>query len=134
MEMTIDDAIIHAKEVAERNKQQASEMTKNPFCAVDIEKIDNCVACAEEHEKLAEWLDELKFLQEQASAVYTEITGNLLSKPTYTADTIISVYRARQESLIDKKTACEDICNIVRDSFSGTDVSGVTDLIKEYFE
>ena len=42
--MTIDEAIIHAREVASRK------------CDDRV----HCIKCAEEHEQLAEWLEELK--------------------------------------------------------------------------
>lgn len=55
--LTLEEAIVHAKEVAEKNYRGA-----------DFESIDyiddyikaNCIKCAEEHEQLAEWLEELK--------------------------------------------------------------------------
>lgn len=59
--LTLEDAISHAKEVAEKNYRGA-----------DFESIDsidddikvNCVKCAEEHEQLAKWLEELKSYKE----------------------------------------------------------------------
>ena len=42
--MTIDEAIIHAREVASRKFDDGV----------------HCIKCAEEHEQLAEWLEELK--------------------------------------------------------------------------
>ena len=42
--MTIDEAIAHAREVASRN----------------FDDRVHCIKCAEEHEQLAEWLEELK--------------------------------------------------------------------------
>lgn len=56
--MTIDEAIAHAREVAKfnRNKVESDCVTGRtylyPFC--------ECIKCAEEHEQLAEWLEELK--------------------------------------------------------------------------
>lgn len=55
--LTLEEAIVHAKEVAEKN-----------YRGVDFESIDyidddikaNCIKCAEEHMQLAEWLEELK--------------------------------------------------------------------------
>ena len=49
--LSIDEAIVHAREVASR-------------------KFDDrvyCIKCAEEHEQLAEWLEELKALREEKS-------------------------------------------------------------------
>ena len=59
--LTLEESIVYAKEVAEKNYRGA-----------DFESIDyiddyiksNCVKCAEEHEQLAEWLEELKFYKE----------------------------------------------------------------------
>ena len=53
--MTIDEAIAHAREVAEYKRK----CNKNSDC-IDIE----CERCAEEHEQLAEWLEELKAYRE----------------------------------------------------------------------
>ena len=46
--MTIDEAIVHAREVASRK----------------FDDRVHCIRCAEEHEQLAEWLEELKELRE----------------------------------------------------------------------
>lgn len=59
--LTLEEAIAHTKEVVEKNYRGA-----------DFESIDsidddikvNCVKCAEEHEQLAKWLEELKFYKE----------------------------------------------------------------------
>lgn len=59
--LTLEEAIVHAKEVAEKNYRGA-----------DFESIDyiddniktNCIKCAEEHMQLAEWLEELKSYKE----------------------------------------------------------------------
>lgn len=59
--MTIDEAIKHAEEVAEKNEKKAScfwGKEGNP-------NYENCIECAEEHRQLAEWLKELKQLREQ---------------------------------------------------------------------
>ena len=49
--MTIDEAIAHAREVAEYKRK----CNKNSDC-IDIE----CERCVEEHKQIAEWLEELK--------------------------------------------------------------------------
>lgn len=56
--MTLDDAIAHAEEVAQRHRDQA---------AVDAERSGHfvkspiqCNKCADEHEQLAIWLKQLK--------------------------------------------------------------------------
>ena len=77
--LTLEEAIVHAKEVAEKNYRGA-----------DFESIDyiddyikaNCVKCAEEHEQLAEWLEELK------SYKGLEEHGLLVRLPCKVGDTV----------------------------------------------
>lgn len=51
--MTIDEAISHAREVAEEKRK-----SKSANLAPEI--ISECELCAQEHDQLAEWLEELK--------------------------------------------------------------------------
>ena len=53
----IDEAISHAREVAEEQKKQGS------ICCDSLEdtiRAEKCLECAKEHEQLAEWLEELR--------------------------------------------------------------------------
>lgn len=59
--LTLEDAIDHAKEVAEKNYRGADFESLDP---VDDDIKANCVKCAEEHEQLAEWLEELKYYKD----------------------------------------------------------------------
>lgn len=60
--MTLDEAICHAKEVAEEQLMRAGRCTQDDkFC----DKYSNCIKCAEEHRQLAEWLRDYKRLLEQ---------------------------------------------------------------------
>lgn len=65
--MTIDESIAHAKEVAESNRRKVENdcvtgrTHLHPFC--------DCIKCAEEHEQLAEWLEELKRLRSENKAL-----------------------------------------------------------------
>ena len=56
--MTIDEAIAHAREVAaiQRNNDKLNKTLGviSPYYKTD------CIKCAEEHEQLAKWLEELK--------------------------------------------------------------------------
>lgn len=54
--MDIDEAIAHEREVAENNR--------NEIKCYPNEELEGCIECAEEHEQLAEWLEELKAFQE----------------------------------------------------------------------
>lgn len=58
--MTLDEAIVHAREVAERNRNQYKNC---PSDRTDI-RHQTCEECEEEHEQLAEWLEELKKYRE----------------------------------------------------------------------
>lgn len=53
--MTLDEAIKHARDKAEENRKGA---TYNFPTLSDY--YDMCLKCAEEHEQLADWLEELK--------------------------------------------------------------------------
>lgn len=56
---TIDEAIAHAREVAENNRKESNYDAFSLDYMNEMHK-KNCVKCAEEHEQLAEWLEELK--------------------------------------------------------------------------
>ena len=63
--MSINEAIAHAREVSKRNREQ----WKN--CPADRRDIEHqtCEQCAEEHDQIAEWLEELKFLKQWKSDI-----------------------------------------------------------------
>ena len=56
--MSIDEAIAHAREVAEDKRADADWKFRHGRL-----NADDCISCAEEHEQLAEWLEELKALR-----------------------------------------------------------------------
>ena len=61
--MTIDESISHAREVAECQKMSARLIEDNEYIPESVDKeaitYGNTI-CANEHEQLAEWLEELK--------------------------------------------------------------------------
>lgn len=59
--LTLEEAIVHAKEVAEKNYRGADFESID---SVDDDIKANCIKCAEEHMQLAEWLEELKSYKE----------------------------------------------------------------------
>lgn len=62
--MTLDEGIIHAKDVARNNHEAAIYLVdEHPTQA------EKCEECAREHEQLAEWLKELKAYKEQSGDV-----------------------------------------------------------------
>ena len=66
--MTLDEAIIHAEEVA-KNKEKAIKLAKcnpeNPMLSMSEKGINEYKQCISEHRQLAEWLKELKMLREK---------------------------------------------------------------------
>ena len=61
--MTIDEAIAHAREVAEiqRKDNDNCKYKLQYGCKDCVDYYSKpCIECAEEHERLAEWLEELK--------------------------------------------------------------------------
>ena len=67
--MTLDEAILHAREVAERNRRA---MSFEPEDNIDDDIKENCLNCATQHEQLAEWLEELKFIRQWKSDIMDE--------------------------------------------------------------
>ena len=63
--MTLDEAILHAREVAERNRKQYKNC---PSDRTDI-RYQTCEECAEEHDQLATWLEDYKHIKQWKSGV-----------------------------------------------------------------
>ena len=59
--MSIDEAIAHAREVASEQKRRSGICVQNNS---ECDKFSACLKCSEEHEQLAEWLEELKVYQQ----------------------------------------------------------------------
>lgn len=113
--LTLEDAISHAKEVAEKNYRGADFESID---SVDNDIKTNCIKCAEEHEKLAEWLEELKSykdLEEQGLLVKLPANKN---KEIY----IIS----------SKWTVCSE-CGSRFDEYSCSGCEYECDSKKEYY-
>lgn len=82
--MTIDDAIKCARERVEESRDMYVCLleTSYQYQMKHKEEMDNYKQCAEEHEQLAEWLEELKKYK------YAEEQGLLLKLPCKVGDTI----------------------------------------------
>lgn len=78
--LTLDEAIKHAKEVADMNYNDAEKFDSND--SVENYMKANCMKCAEQHEKLAEWLEELKSYKE------AEEQGLLVRLPCKVGETV----------------------------------------------
>ena len=86
--MTIDEAIVHAREVASRN----------------FDDRVHCIRCAEEHEQLAEWLEELKAYR--ASVFSGDMTQKMLKEEYCKAvDDFVKEFKRRtpmENKLVDE--------------------------------
>lgn len=68
--MTLDEAIKHAEEAADKNereKQKWERWLEHDSDNRAVAEKESCELCAKEHRQLAEWLKELKRLKEQTS-------------------------------------------------------------------
>lgn len=64
--MTLDEAIKHAEEVAEKNERRAESVRNRPISSADFyHEEESCSKCADDHRQLAKWLKELKAYREQ---------------------------------------------------------------------
>ena len=82
--LTIDEAIAHAREVAEEQRElfrlcpyPSQECKGADICKCLKNKHDGCIKCAKEHEQLAEWLEELKMYRESS---YGELYSMVYNK------------------------------------------------------
>ena len=64
--MTLDEAIVHSREVASEERRRSGICVQNDS---ECDKFSTCLKCAEEHNQLAEWLEELKFLKQWKSDI-----------------------------------------------------------------
>lgn len=81
--LTLDEAIKHAKEVADMNYNDAEKFDSND--SVENYMKANCMKCAEEHEQLAKWLEELKSYKD------LEEQGLLVRLPCKVGDTMYDI-------------------------------------------
>ena len=90
--LTLDEAIKHAKEVADMNYNDAEKFDSND--SVENYMKANCIKCAEEHEQLAEWLEELKSYKD------LEEQGLLVRLPCKVGDTVYRVNAGAKQPII----------------------------------
>ena len=96
--MTLDEAILHAREVAERNRKQYKNC---PSDRTDI-RYQTCEECAEEYEQLAEWLEELKSYR---TSVFSGDMTQIMLKEEYckAVDDFAEKLNAKCDGMIKEK-------------------------------
>ena len=68
--MTLDEVIVHEREVAKEIYVEAMLCHANP----DDGKLDDCIQRGKYHEQLVEWLEELKAIKEMDSSIPQHFT------------------------------------------------------------
>ena len=102
--MTLDETILHAREVAERNRKQYKNC---PSDRTDI-RHQTCEECAEEHEQLAQWLEDYKHIKQWKSDVMDEFCK-------YDCNSLEEVYkRGYGKALFDIKAKMKEINNVTK--------------------
>ena len=85
--MTLDEALLHAREVAsiQRNNDKLNKTLGviSPYYKTD------CIKCAEEHEQIAEWLEELKTYRECNVCEYNKALDDFAEKLNAKCDGMI---------------------------------------------
>lgn len=82
IDMTIDEAIAHAREVANEQKRRSGICVQNNS---ECDKFSACLKCSKEHEQLAEWLTQLKEYQQ------LEEQGRLVVLPCKVGDIVFYI-------------------------------------------
>lgn len=113
--LTLDEAIKHAKEVADMNYNDAEKFDSND--SVENYMKANCMKCAEEHEQLAKWLEELKSYKE------AEKQGLLVRLPANNKEIYI---------ISSRWTVCSE-CGSRFDEYSCSGCEYECDSKKEYY-
>lgn len=89
--LTLEEAIVHAKEVAEKNYRGAEFESID---SIDDDIKTNCIKCAEEHMQLVKWLEELKSYKD------LEEQGLLVRLPCKVGDTVYRVNAGAKQPII----------------------------------
>ena len=98
--MTLEDAIAHAKAVARENRYRTKHVL---FHNNDIDEINACIECAEEHEKLEKRHEELKRYKELKE------NGRLIELPCDVGDIL---YDLNKEFVVREISFWKDDCDL----------------------
>lgn len=88
--LTLEEAIIHAKEVSEKNYRCADFESID---SIDDDIKTNCIKCAKEHMQLVKWLEELKSYKD------LEEQGLLLRLPYKVGDDLYCIVNGEVKKL-----------------------------------
>ena len=106
--LTLEEAIVHAKEVAEKNYRGADFESID---SIDDDIKTNCIKCAEEHMQLVKWLEELKSYKD------LEEQGLLVRLPCKLKNKLYHFYGIDLEDNFADATSDEIIMEVVVTEF-----------------
>lgn len=109
--MTIDETISHTREVAESQKMSARLIEDNEYIPESVDKeaiIYGNTICADEHEQLAEWLEELK--QYRTIGTVEECRAAKCTPTAYDPDKVVEQLE-KLKSLVPVNRVLDDIIN-----------------------
>lgn len=117
--MTIDEAIEHAREEAKKNYEMA-----NAYIDYDAEHLESirCKQCAEEHEQLAEWLEELKTLRESKN--------NLVDLRPIGYITLEAFNKGRADAIDEFVKECCEYENLTFDKYAIQRIKSIAEQLK----
>ena len=95
--LTLEEAIVHTKEVADMNYNDAEKFDSND--SVENYMKANCMKCAEEHEQLVKWLEELKSYKD------LEEQGLLVRLPCKVGDILFRINKGARNPIIKMKVS-----------------------------
>lgn len=104
--MTIDEAIKHCIEVAEKSEKTALRIGQQYEGTLLDRDAKECRRCAADHRQLAEWLRELKELRGREQKIYDELAFLYGSPCNFSPQDEVMLMRGR----------CEDCCGDISDA------------------
>ena len=126
--MTIDEAIAHAREVASEQKRRSGICVQNNS---ECDKFSACLKCAEEHEQLAEWLEELKKRRNEDYGYLADIHQNIgYRKAIDDFVENIRLYYSLKQEMGYVATTYEDLINYIFDLAEQLKVGGKNDNLR----
>ena len=126
--LSIDEAIAHAREVANTQKGKSGICLQN---GLECEHFSDCLKCAEEHEQLAEWLQELKAYREIGT-----VEGYKNAIECYTKEYTIRKSNVQYDKAVDDFVhECDKYCgfyNGENKNITREDILKIAEKLKTY--
>ena len=119
--MTLDETIVHEKELAEKNYMQGMLCHANP----DDEKLDGYIESGRYHEQVAEWLEDYKHIKQWKSDIMEDFCRYDVSS---FEELVINVRNKAIDDFINQ-------FNVIVDEKCGTDTNNYfRKIVKEIAE